>query len=373
LIISFDRRCSLAALLVCSCLLLISSEAWSIEAPPKQGLFVTTFEQPPVLASRKGIDDLVSFAARTGIRIIFMQVYRANQSWFPSTMADASPYEAGFKALGEDPLALLVRKAHAKGIEVHAWVNLMSLSKNGAAPLLKKYGPGILTRNIKDKKTLEDYKIDNQYFLEPGDLRVREDLASMVTELLKSHPDLDGIQFDYIRYPDKDPVYGYTPMNMARFRKATGEAEIEEGSLSWNNWKRAQVSELLERLVRRARAVRPGIQVSTTGCVSFSRAFNEAFQDWPSWINTGLVDFVTVMNYPETLKEFEKLSAEALGKAVDPKKVYMAVGAYKFLTAPEKFFEQFNACTSFVDRGCVIFYYGNLIKNPVLSEILIKK
>ncbi len=137
-------------------------------------------QEPPVLSSRQEISDLISFAKKNHIQILFVQIYRANQSWFPSKVADQKPYEICFKNLSQDPFQFLIKEAHASGIEVHAWLNLLSLSANEDAPLLKKYGPEILTRNLKEKRTLKDYKIDEQYFLEPGDPRVREALAMIV-------------------------------------------------------------------------------------------------------------------------------------------------------------------------------------------------
>ena len=55
-------------------------------------------------------------------------------------------------------------------------------------------------------------------------------LARIVEELLRAYPDLDGIQFDYIRYPDLYPHYGYTKVNMQRFTKASGIKIIDDDS-----------------------------------------------------------------------------------------------------------------------------------------------
>ncbi len=343
------------------------------QAVPQRGIFVSVIEKQTVLASRKAMDDLIAFSRQAGITTCFLQVYRANQAWFPTRTGDTSPYQAALKAVGEDPLALFIRKAHAAGIEVHAWVNLMSLSKNVHAPILKKYGRGILTRNLAPKRSLKDYQIDGQYFLEPGDLRVRDQLEVMVGELLGKYPQLDGIQFDYIRYPDINPTYGYTRMNLDRFRAATGINLIKEDSPAWKNWKRTQVTELLRLLAAKARTVHPGIHISTTGCMSYARAYHEAFQDWPSWVNDGLVEFVSVMTYPDNVPDFVKQLAEARAHAGDFTKINICVGAYKFIKAPGIFADQFRLCETSGARACLVFYYGNLLENPVLAQSLIRQ
>ncbi len=342
--------------------------------PPNttRGLFVSVIQDLPVLSSRKEITRLVDFSKKAHVQTLFVQIYRANKAWFPSKIADSAPYEASLKSVLEDPFALLIKEAHASGIEVHAWINLLSLSGNADAQLLKKYGTEVLTKNLKEKKTLEDYKIDNQYFLEPGDLKVREELSNIVEEILHTYPALDGIQFDYIRYPDKNPAYGYTKMNVDRFKQATGLNAIDEDSKVWKDWKRDQVTGLLELLVKQTRMIRPNIQISTTGCMPYSRAYHEAFQDWPSWLEHHLVDFVTIMSYVHKPDEFQKYILDAKKKVSDFSKVNIAIGAYALERSPEAFKRQFELCEKAGGRACVILHYGSLLKDPALTSPLIE-
>lgn len=339
---------------------------------PRRGLFVTVIQDTPVLSSRKEITKLIDFAKKAHIKILFVQIYRSNKAWFPSKVADAKPYKTCLKNISADPLALIIKEAHKQGIEVHAWLNMLSLGTNKEAVFLKKYGTEILTRNLKPKKTIEDYKIDGQYFLEPGDLRIRGELLVMLEEVLHAYPGLDGILFDYIRYPDKNPAYGYTKMNIERFKKATSSRTIEEKNPIWQNWKRAQVTELLKKLAAKVKEIQPNIKVSATGCAPFIRAYYEAYQDWPSWLKTGLVDSVTVMTYPPDVPEFEKYILEAKNKTTDFHRVNLGVGAYKLIDAPQIFAEQFKLCEESDSSACVILHYGSLLQNPALSNFLIE-
>jgi uncharacterized lipoprotein YddW (UPF0748 family) len=337
---------------------------------PQREMFVSVIEKPQVLSNRDEISKLVSFAKATHIRVLYIQIYRANQTWFASTIGDSTPYKTALKSVGEDPLALLIKKAHAHGIEVHAWLNLLSLAKNTDAPLLKKYGPGILTKSADTKKTLEDYKIDEQYFLEPGDLRIHQELVNLVTEILSAYPKLDGIQFDYIRYPDTHPVYGYTKNNTERFKMTTGASRITDDDPAWKKWKRDQVTALLKKLIRKARSIKPGIHLSTTGCMGYIRAYEEAFQDWPSWVNAGLVEYVTIMSYPDSTPEFVKNITDAKKRVHDFSKVHVGIGVYKLLQDPESFAQQLSLCQGSQSGACVFFYYSNLAQTPALKEII---
>jgi len=335
-------------------------------------MFVSAIEDEPVLLSPERVDQLVEFAENSRTKILFVQIYRANQAWFPSDIASTDRFEEGVRAFGADPFGELIIKAHAKGIQVHAWLNLLSLGNNKNAKILAKYGPEILTRNVKPKRRIEDYRIDNQYFLEPGDPRVRDELARMVEEIVRAYPQLDGLQFDYIRYPDVKPFYGWTQQNIARFQQAHPAAVITDNSPDWQNWKRQQVTELLLTLVAKARSIRPDIKVSTTGCVSFARAYYEAFQDWPFWLNSGMIDFVTLMDYAPEPKDFARYIADAQKRVNDFSKVYVAVGAYKLLKSPRKFARELDIVKESGAGGCIVFYYGNLKKSSRLQEIWLR-
>lgn len=334
---------------------------------PRRALFVSVIQEPPVLTSRERMDRLVDFTREMKADTLYVQIYRENKAWFPSKVGDSGPYRGALAAVSGDPFEYLIEKAHKAGIEVHAWVNLLSLGANAEAPLLKKYGPDILTRSVAEKKSLEDYKIDSQFFLEPGDPRVREELVKMVEEILYAYPSLDGLQFDYIRYPDMHPAFGRTPVNEERYKKATGASVIDEKSESWHDWQRGQVTGLLRQLSNVALAIRPDLVISTTGLVPYSRARLEAFQDWKFWVQSGLIEYVTLMAYPPDVDTFEKNIQDAQKQLGTLDRVNIAVGAYKFLKDPQTFETQWRMAEAAGFRSCVVFHYGNLLENPALE------
>jgi len=354
--------------LLCLFLFVFSHEARTDDLPHR-ALFVSVIQNPPVLSDRQGIMNLVDFAGKAHAQIFFVQIYYKGQAWFPSKIADAGPYEQCRKALGEDPLKLLIQQAHRHGIQVHAWLNLLSLGSNAQANFIRKYGTDILTRNLNEKKALEDFKIDKQYFLEPGDRRVRDDLAGIVKEVLSAYPDLDGIQFDYIRYPDMHPHYGYTKVNMDHFKKKYGLQSIEEESAIWKDWKRTQVTEVLQKLVNIVHQERPHMRVSTTGCMPYVRAYYEAYQDWGTWLSSGLIDFVTIMDYSADIKEFERWIVAIKAKTGNLSRVKISVGAYKLVHSPEIFEQEYSRCEK-MGAACAVFHYGSVLENPELYKFL---
>lgn len=343
-----------------------------VSASPERQLFVSVIQQPQTLASSEAVLELIQFARRAGITALFIQIYRGDQAWFSSELADDSPYREALKKNGEDTLDLLIREAHASGIAVHAWLNLLSLSKNTEAPILKKYGPAVLTQKPgPEKNKLEDYLIDNQYFLEPSDPRVHEHLLGILGEVLRAYPGLDGIQADYIRYPDSQPFYGYTPENLEAFRAASGIREVSEFTPGWKDWRRGRVTALVEKLSKRARELRPGIIFSTTGCAPYARAYHEAFQDWARWVELGLADFVTMMSYPLDPLDLEENLMGAGARAEGLSNINVGIGAYKMAAKADIFQKHWQICTASGARGCAVFHYGSLHEDPALAGILL--
>ena len=105
--------------------------------------------------------------------------------------------------------------------------------------------------------------------------------------------------------------------------------------------------------------------------LSYARALHEAFQDWPSWVNTSLVDFVTVMNYSADPAEYERWNAVAKAKVTDVRKLYLGTPAYKLVQNPKIFETEWQACEKSGAALCAVFHYGSLLENSVLERPLL--
>ena len=371
------------------------SSAVLAESPPpplpRNGLWITCFGEPELLGSERAMDEAVAFAKRAGFHLLFVQVYRGGQSWFDSETADAAPFRKNREKVGQDPLKLLIGKAHAAGIEVHAWVNTLTLSKNEKAPLLKSFGTEVLTKDqhgataIAAKPSQGIYRYydrEDQLFLEPGDPRVQQHLRRVIGELTANYPALDGIHFDYIRYPASPPFipgsrfsdvglcYGYGERNVVRFREATGidptdlVGNQQEGG-AWDAWRRDQVTGLLRSLVSEARGKNPRLQLSCAAIAAFDRAYASACQDWGLWVREGSLDFIVLMNYTLDTRFLEAASRAAFGIAGDPQKVSIGLAAYLMKDRAALLKEQLRVCEGLRPRGVVVFDYATASEPPL--------
>lgn len=131
------------------------------------------------------------------------------------------------------------------------------------------------------------------------------------------------------------------------------------------------MTDLLKYLVKRAKTINPKIHASAIGCVSYLRAYEEAFQEWPLWVNTDIVEFVTMMNYPEDNTIYSKNITALKQHVIDFRKVNLTVGAYKFVHNPEPFKKQYDLCKQADARSCVIFHYNSLLENTQMADYLV--
>jgi uncharacterized lipoprotein YddW (UPF0748 family) len=291
---------------------------------PRRGMWVLSEGSQRVLEHPERIDGLIADAGALGVTDLFVQVYRGGRAWFESELADATPYRELRAATGEDTLAHLIQAAHAAGLRVHAWVNVMSLAGNRNAPVLEALPDAVAVdrqgRSLLDYPKLDVPPPDRRYYrmgtpavwLDPGAPGLDERLAATFAELLVRHPDLDGLQLDYIRYPDVLPFspgsrfgvgldFGYGAATRKRFREETGLMAPFRDSLAnanrWDAWRRDQVTNAVRLIGAAAHAVAPKLELSAAVWTWTDRAYLSLGQDWRRWLEDDLLGFVVAMAY----------------------------------------------------------------------------
>ena len=234
-----------------------------------------------------------------------------NEASMPRTQAGISPKPF-------DPLGTLIEKAHAQGIEVHAWVIATTIWSSHVAPndpkhVFNTHGPSktgydnwLMLRSDGRK-----YAGTADYLLDPGHPDAADYIVKMYTSIVQNY-DVDGINFDRIRYPDTGagPLWGYNPVAVARFQEATGRSDVPSpDDAQWVQWRRDQVTNIVRRVYLESAVLKPGIRVSadtitygygpvsTTGGWEGTRTYTEVLQDWRGWMEEGILDLNLPMNY----------------------------------------------------------------------------
>jgi uncharacterized lipoprotein YddW (UPF0748 family) len=353
-----------------------------------------------VLENPERIPALIDDARQLGVSDLFVQVYRGGRAWFDSTQADAAPFRSILERSGRDTLAELLPLAHAAGLRVHAWVNVLSLAGNTRSRLVAELGRDAVLvdgsgRSLLDYPGLDVPEPDRRYYrmgtpavyLDPAAPGVAERLTAIFGELIARYPELDGLHLDYIRYPDVLPFvpgsrfgvgldFGYGAATRARFKAETGlEARFGASPAvanHWDAWRRDQVTRLVAAVRATATASHPDALLSAAVWTYADRAYLALGQDWRGWLGDGLLDFAVPMAY--TLDD-RLLGYLAQGFARGPggDRIWLGLGSWLFRKHPERAIEQLRIVGAAGAAGDSLFSWDSIADAPELREALIRE
>lgn len=362
------------------------------------GLWVEAEGPNQTLDDLGRLEKMVLTAAQAGITHLYLQVYRGGRSWYASSLADDEPYRQAITRQGYDPLQFALGLAHSKGLRVHAWMNLFNLGRRRDGPLQARLGPAGVTRDNRGRSLL-DYEnsrppgdekqwvmLDTPgYWLDPGDPQVQEVILGLIQELASRYPALDGVHFDYIRYPYAVPTvpgsrysngldFGYGERSVARFLAETGLSAFAAKTdpavaQRWDDWRREQLGRFLRQVRGRVRALRRNLVLSAALLAWPDRAYSSAYQDWRQWLEEGLLDHGIIMNYNRDTHLARYLSRQAVtfrGRS----KLFVGLGAYALLDQPDLLARQIRDAQEQGADGVVLFSYDNMLKRERYLEHL---
>jgi len=263
----------------------------------------------PGAKSQAEIDELVETLQAGNFNAVVVQVRRRGTTYYPSTIDPwADDADRSFNAL-----AYLIQRAHAAGIEVHAWAPTLTIWEDlAAAPpgghAFAQHGLGSEGRDywLMTGDAGQERTGDGLYYLDPGHPDVVDYLASVYAELATGY-DLDGLHLDRVRYPGG--AWGYNPTSLVRFQAQTGRpGRPDPQDPQWLQWRRDQVTALVRRIYLTVTAANPQLRVSAALSAAGAPPGGEAdwpstvpytqhLQDWPGWLAEGIVDLALPMTY----------------------------------------------------------------------------
>jgi uncharacterized lipoprotein YddW (UPF0748 family) len=259
------------------------------------------------------------------------------------------PRSAEFNQHG-DQITACVSAARARGVQVHVWkVNWNLLG----AP--QSFINDLRAAN-RTQVSRTGAPIDWLCPSHPENFALE---TNSMLEVVRNY-DVDGIHFDYIRYPDSD--YCYCTGCRSRFQSQTGRSVtnwpadvLVAGSLrnAFLDWRRAQITRLVEAVYLGTKALKPEVQVSAAVFPDAASAFDGVGQDWRRWMTNGIVDFLCPMDYTTELHNFTNLTAQQLAYAGGRVPIYPGIGA--FLLETDATLAQIEATRGARTGGFIVF------------------
>ncbi len=281
------------------------------------------------LMSAARIQRTVDDAADAGLNVLYVQVRGLGDAWYESDLAPKAHQIANMKfddGTPMDPLDVFIRRAHARGIEVHAWLNVFMVWQSDAEPKLSDHvmnrhpdwtAVDARGRSMANYTMAELTKARTEgMFLASGNPAVRQHLTATAIELAERYP-VDGIHLDYIRNPlietgfDKVTRAGFLaekgvdPWKLRHapesLRARFGAEGLKKLEADWKTWRADQVTRLVRDIRTGLNELDHPVVLSAAVFPNCEYAPKDVGQDWMAWCQEGLLDVVVPMMYsPKT-------------------------------------------------------------------------
>ena len=289
----------------CMVLLCGWDAAGQSQPPEFRALWVDTFHSG--IKSSSQINTLVADLRAGNFNAVIPEVRKRGDAYY------ASNYEPEASDMTiADSLAELITRAHdtnglQQRIEVHPWIVTYNIWNNQTTAPAEANHPYNLHRDWLTQNNTGAQWDGGNYAFDPGHPEVQRHTFNVAMDIITRY-DVDGFNFDYIRYAGN--TWGYHPVSVARFNQRFGRTGLPSPTdTAWMQFRRDQVTALVRKVYLCAIAVKPHVKISADtitwapaptsdlGWTNGSAAYRNVLQDWRSWMDEGILDINIPMNY----------------------------------------------------------------------------
>lgn len=265
----------------------------NINWPSKPGLSVEEQKSEAIA--------LLDLLYKNNFNAVIFQVRPHCDAMYKSDLEPWSYYLTGEEGKAPDPyydpLQFWIDEAHARGIELHAWLNPYRAHHPAAGPVTDVS----IVRKRPD--LVLELEVENYWWMDPALKGTQDHSYNVVMDLVRRY-DLDGIHFDdyFYPYPDYNNFKDFPDDQSWQAYQASG------GKLSRSDWRRDAVNTFIERLYKGIKAEKPWVKfgLSPFGIwqpynpPAIGGGFNQhetLYADAKLWLNKGWIDYYSPQLY----------------------------------------------------------------------------
>ena len=310
---------ALASCLLASCAVLTGPETVKLtalqDAPPAPREFraawvatVANIDWPsrPDLSTVQQQSEIIKIldtARALKLNAIVLQVRPSADAIYPSALEPWTEYLTGTQGQAPqpmyDPLEMWVREAHARGLELHAWLNPYRVRQARAQSALAPNN--IANTHPNAVKTYGD-----MLWMDPAEPVAVQRTLDVVRDVVRRY-DVDGIHIDDYFYPypaqGPDKTEMEFPDEPAWLRYLAGG-----GQSSRADWRRQQVNGLVQAMHQTIQQEKPWVRfgispfglgrpdLRTPGIQGFSQ-YDKLYADAELWLKQGWLDYFAPQLY----------------------------------------------------------------------------
>jgi uncharacterized lipoprotein YddW (UPF0748 family) len=257
---------------------------------------------------------LLDRAKAIGLNAIIFHVRLSGDALYDTPLAPWSAKLTGRQGVnpGYDPLALVIREAHARGLQVHAWFNPFRASLDGGIRAARNH----VTRTHPEWVR----RYGRQQWIDPGIPAARESVLATIIDVVHRY-DVDGVHLDDFFYPYRETRTRYRRVGRGRHRhtiKIVRELDFPDRvswlkygrKLHWTNrddWRRHNIDDFVQQLYQRVHVAKPWVAVGISPFgiwrpgypegIDGLDSFRETYADSRKWLREGWLDYIAPQLY----------------------------------------------------------------------------
>lgn len=276
-------------------------------APPKEYRCVWADSWNRSFLNQTEAQEIVDTCRQNNINTIMIEVRKIGDAYYNSSIEPRATNITGGSSY--DPLGTLINLAHdtsggKKYVQIHAWFVMHRISSGetlAATHVLSQHPEYIMSDSAGNTVG------DGKKYLDPGHPGSVDHNVSVILDCLSKY-NIDGINLDYIRYPEASGDWGYNPISVERYNSFYNKTGQPGGSdPEWDAWRRECVTNEVKKIYVKAMKIKRNVVLTadtvnwgyeyTASTYPVSSAYAGVFQDWVGWLQKGVFDYNALMNY----------------------------------------------------------------------------
>ncbi len=262
----------------------------NIDWPSKKGL--------PTAQAQQELAAIVDQAAALHLNALVFQVRPCGDAFYRSELEPWSEWLTGEQGKAPepawDPLQFLLDRAHAQGLEVHAWFNPFRARHQAAKSPADR-------RHMSVRLPEACVPFGKQQWMDPGDARASAWSLAIVADVAARY-DVDGVHLDdyFYPYPEQGTVFADDA--------SYGRYQARGGKLVRADWRRSNIDAFVTALEQQTHDRKPFVKVGISpfgiarpgvprGIQAGIDQYADLYADVVGWLADGRVDYLAPQLY----------------------------------------------------------------------------
>ena len=325
----------------------------------------------------------------TGITDIFLETYFHGKTIYPSKfLKEKGVISQREEFVGIDPLQIWIENAHKKGIKLHVWFETFYVGNDVPMQIqnhILNYHPEWSNKrlfNYDSEIPVASLSEHNGYFLDPANPAVREYLQNILKEIIDNYK-IDGINLDYIRYPQTvdssfsnyaNMNWGYTPYAREEFKKIykVDPIDIKYATAEWELWALYR-QDKISSFVQETKNLIKEKPIVLTAVVfpDIKKCIDVKMQNWRKWSFYNYVDGLTPLILTGDKNTAEMLIKDVVQNTSPKTNIYPGLFVTFMGGTPEDLLLQIQKTREYKAKGSILFDYAHL-KNDYIEALKIR-